>query len=278
MKSMVEKNLTKDVRDALRLAVTGFQSTSRIPVAFGGLVVGEDQLVIGEQVGFRTDALINLRIDGGAGLGGRVMTTRRPLGVSDYTRAHVITHDYDREVIAEGLRSIAAVPVIVGRRSRAVLFAGVHAAVRLGDRVLDELTQTGRCLEQSIAVLDSIDQQGSSVSRASTGAEWEQIRMVHSQLRLLASRTEDSSIRSELESMCEQMITGPQSGAVPRLSVRELDVLACVALGHTNIETAKEMGIGAETVKSYLRSGMRKLGAHTRYEAVNAARRIGALP
>ena len=43
-------------------------------------------------------------------------------------------------------------------------------------------------------------------------------------------------------------------------------------------EAAEEMGIGAETVKSYLRSVMRKLGAHTRYEAVNAARRIGALP
>ena len=51
-----------------------------------------------------------------------------------------------------------------------------------------------------------------------------------------------------------------------------------VALGHTNVEAAEEMGIGAETVKSYLRSVMRKLGAHTRYEAVNAARRIGALP
>ena len=55
-------------------------------------------------------------------------------------------------------------------------------------------------------------------------------------------------------------------------------MLACVALGHTNVEAAEEMGIGAETVKSYLRSVMRKLGAHTRYEAVNAARRIGALP
>ena len=63
-----------------------------------------------------------------------------------------------------------------------------------------------------------------------------------------------------------------------RLSRRELDVLACVAQGKTNIETAADMGIGAETVKSYLRSVMRKLGAHTRYEAVNAARRIGALP
>ena len=54
--------------------------------------------------------------------------------------------------------------------------------------------------------------------------------------------------------------------------------MSCVALGHTNVEAAEEMGIGAETVKSYLRSVMRKLGAHTRYEAVNAARRIGALP
>lgn len=278
MKSVLDKNPTKDVRDALRRAVTSFQTASRIPVAFGGLVINEDQLVLTEQIGFRTDALVNLRIDAGSGLGGRVMATRRPLGVSDYTRAHTITHDYDREVIGEGLRSIAAVPVIVGRNPRAVLFAGVHAAVRLGDRVLDELTQTGRCLEQTIAVLDSMGQQESSSPRASTGAEWEQIRIVHSQLRLLASRTEDTNIRSELEAMCEQMITSPQSGSVPRLSVRELDVLACVALGHTNIETAKEMGIGAETVKSYLRSGMRKLGAHTRYEAVNAARRIGALP
>ncbi len=63
-----------------------------------------------------------------------------------------------------------------------------------------------------------------------------------------------------------------------KLSARELHVLVCVALGHTNVEAAAEMGIGAETVKIYLRSVMRKLGAHTLYEAVNAARRIGALP
>ena len=71
----------------------------------------------------------------------------------------------------------------------------------------------------------------------------------------------------------------PQSAQVldkPRVTA--VDVLSCVALGHTNVEAADEMGIGAETVKSYLRSVMRKLGAHTRYEAVNAARRIGALP
>ena len=109
-------------------------------------------------------------------------------------------------------------------------------------------------------------------------AEWEQVRATHSKLRMLASRVEDETLRRDLEALCTQMVSPVRVKQTTKLSARELDVLSCVALGHTNVEAAEEMGIGAETVKSYLRSVMRKLGAHTRYEAVNAARRIGALP
>ncbi|WP_262281805.1 response regulator transcription factor [Micromonospora sp. MA102] len=62
------------------------------------------------------------------------------------------------------------------------------------------------------------------------------------------------------------------------LSPRETDVLACVALGCTNADVAGQLGLRPETVKSYLRSAMRKLGAHTRLEVVVAARRAGLLP
>ncbi|MEU8571317.1 helix-turn-helix transcriptional regulator, partial [Streptomyces pathocidini] len=63
----------------------------------------------------------------------------------------------------------------------------------------------------------------------------------------------------------------------PRLAPRELDVLTCVALGATNAAAADRLGIRPETVKGYLRSAMRKLGAHTRLEAVVTARRAGLM-
>ncbi len=55
-------------------------------------------------------------------------------------------------------------------------------------------------------------------------------------------------------------------------------MLACVAAGATNGAAAGGLGLTAETVKAYLRSAMRKLGARTRGEAVVAARRAGWLP
>ncbi len=64
----------------------------------------------------------------------------------------------------------------------------------------------------------------------------------------------------------------------PPVSPRELDVLAQVALGCSNAEAGRRLSLLPETVKSYLRSAMRKLGASTRFEAVVAARRQGLLP
>lgn len=62
------------------------------------------------------------------------------------------------------------------------------------------------------------------------------------------------------------------------LAPRELDVLSWVAAGATNAAVAERLGLRPETVKGYLRSAMRKLGAHTRGEAVTTARRAGLLP
>ena len=143
---------------------------------------------------------------------------------------------------------------------------------------------TARTLEQDLAInhafrrSDTARPASLNHGRSLNGAEWEQVRSTHSKLRMLANRITDEEVRNELEVLCDQMIAPVRIKPTTKLSARELDVLSCVALGHTNVEAAKEMGIGAETVKSYLRSVMRKLGAHTRYEAVNAARRIGALP
>ncbi|MEJ5998972.1 acetate metabolism transcriptional regulator RamA [Corynebacterium sp. H130] len=281
---MVETQPVKDDDDAIRAALTSLKTATGIPVTMYATVFGENKLQITAWVGLRTPALQNIIIDSGAGVGGRVLATKRPVGVSDYTRATVISHEYDKAIQDEGLHSIVAVPVIVQRDVVGVLYVGVHSSLRLGDKVIEEVTMTARALEQDLAInaafrrTDGPRAGAMKSGRVMNGAEWEQIRSTHSKLRMLANRVGDESLRKEIEELCDQMVTPVRMKQTTKLSARELDVLACVALGHTNVEAAEEMGIGAETVKSYLRSVMRKLGAHTRYEAVNAARRIGALP
>lgn len=272
---------------SIRNAISALKDSTGIPVTIGGIVGEGHTLVLSESVGTRTSSMQDLQVHLGAGVGGRVMATGKPVGVADYERAGVITHEYDRQVVlGEGLRSLAAMPVIVGREIRAVLYAGVHSSARFGDKVLAEMAATARALEQEIAVNSALAEQGRS-PEVEASARWqgwddvlanERMRDTHARLRMLASRTEDEDLKSEIEAICRQMVAPPPDMPNARLSRRELDVLACVAQGKTNIEAAADMGIGAETVKSYLRSVMRKLDAHTRFEAVNVARRIGALP
>ncbi|OFS21880.1 MULTISPECIES: acetate metabolism transcriptional regulator RamA [Corynebacterium] len=280
----MEAHRIKDDDEAVRAALSSLKTATGIPVTMYGTLLPDNRLQITQWVGLRTPALQNLTIDAGVGVGGRVVKSRRAVGVSDYLRAKTISHENDRLIQDEGLHSIVAVPVIVQREIRGVLYVGVHSPVRLGDKVIEEVTMTARCLEQDLAVnsvLRRTDGGKGGAGRSGhvmNGAEWEQVRSTHSKLRMLANRVAEDDIRKELETLCDQMVSPVRVKQSTKLSARELDVLSCVALGHTNVEAAEEMGIGAETVKSYLRSVMRKLGAHTRYEAVNAARRIGALP
>ncbi|HZS23371.1 MAG TPA: LuxR C-terminal-related transcriptional regulator [Gaiellaceae bacterium] len=56
------------------------------------------------------------------------------------------------------------------------------------------------------------------------------------------------------------------------LTPRELDVLRLVAARHTNSEIARDLWVSQETVRFHLRNAYRKLGVHTRADAVRRAR------
>lgn len=56
-------------------------------------------------------------------------------------------------------------------------------------------------------------------------------------------------------------------GHPPGLSERELAVLAGLTQGKANKEIARELGVSLETVKTYVRRILQKLGVHTRTEA-----------
>ncbi|TWH17614.1 LuxR family maltose regulon positive regulatory protein [Rhodococcus rhodochrous J45] len=62
------------------------------------------------------------------------------------------------------------------------------------------------------------------------------------------------------------------------LSRRETDVLELLALGSTHADIAKKLFVSHNTIKTQLRSIYRKLGVHTRVEAIGRARDLRLLP
>jgi DNA-binding NarL/FixJ family response regulator len=273
----------------LRAALGRMSRATDLPVAFGGAVSrGGRQVRLTGFVGTCTEALRDLVITSGAGLGGRVLLSARPGSVHDYAADMRISHEYDKPVTAEGLRAIAAVPVLAADSVAGVLYVRIREPLTLGARVLDAMvavaTRTGIELtvraqvEQRLAELEAAE-----AIRAAREAypvpEWEQVREAHAELRSITREVADPDLRRRLESVCERL-TGPHHGRAcdSPLSPRELDVLALVAMGCGNAEAGRRLGLLPETVKSYLRSATRKLGTHSRMETVVAARRGGWLP
>ncbi|WP_308250258.1 helix-turn-helix transcriptional regulator [Sphaerisporangium fuscum] len=305
--------------DHVRDALLTLRRATGLPVAFAGAVLGGGaQMRLGELIGTTTGSLRGLVVTSGFGLGGKAFALGRPLAVSDYQAARTISHEYDGAVSAEGLRSVLAVPVVVRRVVRAVLYGATREPLAFGDRVISAAIEGARQLEQDLVVRDearrmlaalaahrdtdatrradlleagvhpgdggSAGTAGSPPGAESPGsAEWEEVRHVHAELRTLAQRVPDPDLRQRLSGLTDRLAAAsrPAGSATPpalRLSPRETDVLACVAIGCTNAEAARQLGLLPETIKSYLRSAMRKLGAHTRLEAVTTARRTGLLP
>ncbi|MFF4252318.1 response regulator transcription factor [Streptomyces sp. NPDC001663] len=278
--------MTADASGAveIRNALVRLRRMTGLPVAFGGLVEpGRQHVRISELSGNTTTALSGLPVTSGNGLGGRAAALARPCAVTDYSSSQQISHEYDVPVATEGLRSILAVPVVVRRRVRGVLYGALRTAQPLGDRTLGAAMEAARDVEQALAVRDEARGLLAEAARTepardpAAGAAREQVREAHAALRALAPRIADPALRAELLGVCGLLAPRAPVDEVG-LTPRELDVLACVAAGATNAVAAERLGLRAETVKGYLRSAMRRLGAHTRGEAVVAARRAGLLP
>ncbi|MFI9154285.1 LuxR C-terminal-related transcriptional regulator [Streptomyces sp. NPDC053367] len=270
----------------LRAALLRLRRATGLPVAFGGLVEpGRPRVRISELSGTATPALRSLAVTSGNGLGGKAVALSRPCAVTDYSSSRQISHEYDVPVATEGLRSVLAVPVVVRRRVRGVLYGALRTAQPLGDRTLHAAVQAARDVEQSLVAAEEARNLLAAAPAPATGtrtdatAARERLREAHAALRALAPRIADPALREELLRACGLLTPEDPDGPVTvDLAPREVDVLAWVAAGATNATAADRLGLRPETVKSYLRSAMRKLGARTRGEAVATARRTGALP
>lgn len=271
--------------DALRAEIRRVAGATGVPVVFGGEVQA-DTLLLSEFCGVRTNGLRGLSVQRASGLGGQVVDSRRPASVTDYGNALSITHHYDGPVLSEGIRSVLAVPVVVDNTSRAVLYAATRGPGPIGGRIAEALLQAGRRLATEIIIRDEVDRRlqlldAAAPAPTADGVLAEEIRAIQAELRTLADGSADAQLGAALRVVGDKLtraVSGPPRPDAPRLSRRELDVLLQIALGCSNQLAAQRLSLGPETVKSYLRSAMHKLGARSRHEAVVTARRFGLIP
>lgn len=278
---------SSDERRLIERSLTRVRNETGLSLTFWGTVgPGGDRLHLDAFAGDVLGALRGLSVGFGTGIGGKAASMRRPMAVSDYVGAERISHHYDHVIRAEQLQSVLAIPIVVGRRVRAVMYGATRESVALGERALRHAADGARELEQQLAVHEALKEQRDAAATAGmtptaerSVADHEAVRTAFARLRVLAAGCTDTGLREELTEVADALAHPPSAPASPvRLTARELDVLACISQGMTNAGTAQALGVSAETVKSYLRSSMRRLGASSRWEAVIAARRVGLLP
>ncbi|SEB53541.1 LuxR C-terminal-related transcriptional regulator [Microbacterium hydrocarbonoxydans] len=269
-------------------AVRELAQRTRFPIAFGGLI-DEGVVNVTSIVGNRTHSLDGLRVKPERGLGGRAIMELRPRMTNDYGSSQQITHDYDVYILGEGIRTLLALPIVVGGRPRGVLYAGTWERTPVGGVTTAPAMQVAQSVADELRIRDEVDRR---LRAASPGSETvaprhrEELRESFAELRSIAASVEDAELRSRIAQVERRLVTLAEHTATPttapiptiHLSRRETDVLACAALGATNAEIAGQLGLREGTVKAYLGTAMSKLDASTRHAAVAKARRAGILP
>lgn len=280
-----------DDADLLHASLRWVHARGGNQVTFGGLVEGRG-MAITRVLGGRTRMLVGLPIATGHGVGGQALQRGSPVQVDDYVNAAGISHIYDETVRAEGLTSVAAVPVVVRGQPRALLYTAARGGGALGASALDTVVHAARAAGQEMAVRDEVDRRvaliraAGEAADASTGGteldrrSLEAVREAHAELVALAAGSTDPETAQRLRAVAR--LLQPRSDTAARqpvqLSPREVDVLTQVSLGLSYADIAARLCLKPMTVKGYMRTVMQKLQAHNRTEAVVAARRLGLLP
>lgn len=286
--------------EALGAAFRELHKRSEFDVVFGGECV-DGSVALRNVLGGRSHALREVEVESGRGLGGRVLKTRRPAEVRDYENCDAITTHYRHAVNREGLRTIIAMPVVVGGGVRAMLYGGLRAVSSLGDATHKVFATAANNLAIEYRVRDDVDRRLSMAEVASAEAKHgleptdrERLRLLHGELHAIAAELGDNDLGRRLLAAGDSLArvgmgpnpAAPDVDATPGmtsdsrklLSPREVAVLSQVALGCSNAEVAARLSLSPDTIKTYMRNISGKLETHSRMESVARARLLGYLP
>ncbi len=271
---------------AISRALATLRARAGMDIAFGAKVNADGRAMkIGPISGGLTRSLAGLTIASGAGLGGKSLMMGRPAMVRDYLAAQGITHVYDHAVEQERLRTVAALPVRVGNLPRYVVYLGNRSPLELGDRWLDGLAPLLADLERELAVQEELHRRlrqiGSPAPSERPTLSTGELREIACELAALSGEVFDEGLKARLQALHHKIApdeaTPQRRGPQVSLTPRETAVLEQIATGCSNADAAERLGLLPNTVKSYLKSAMRKLGVHNRVQAIVAARAAGVI-
>jgi signal transduction histidine kinase len=131
-------------------------------------LVRPDCAVVRRLSGTRTEALADLVVPIGQGLGGQVLAQGRPAQVADYLNAPSITHHFDDPVRAEGLCALLAVPVVdpVTGRPAALAYVALRRVGEFGPAAIDPLQRVAADLGAALRAAEQAAHQSTTAVAA----------------------------------------------------------------------------------------------------------------
>ncbi|RJQ73834.1 LuxR family transcriptional regulator [Pseudonocardiaceae bacterium YIM PH 21723] len=263
-----------DIEPVVARAVRDLAEHTGLPVSFGGPVARDGRsFVLTSLSGTLTRSLRGLRVGTHLGLGGKALALGKPVTVNDYPNARGITHSYDWAVAPEGLFGVLATPIKTGDQVAAVLYLATRSGDYFGDRTLDLAAPVLRRCEREIVVETEVRRRlaGMTDQRPAVSGE---TREIFDELATITDSVADPELRAKLRALCcrASNLDGPAPCADNPLTPRERDVLSYVAIGCSNVDIAERLGLLPNTVKSYVKQAIRKLGARNRTHAAHLAR------
>ncbi|MCK0516948.1 MULTISPECIES: helix-turn-helix transcriptional regulator [Actinomycetes] len=262
-------------RELVRATSARLRKTAGIPVVFAGLR-DRDVIQVTESVGHQTAALRTITVTPERGLGGLTWLNKRAKMVRDYGSASEITHDFDDQILGEGITDLAAAPIVVDGAVRGLLYGGWRGGGGLlGEHAMDALSLEAGRIGTELRIRDEVDRRVAAIA-AREQAQRPIPDWIH-ELRDIATGAEDEQTRRRIGRLVDQITSVDRSGVEPTIALtpRQLQVLSLVAMGFGNRVVADRLGLTVDTVKTYLRAAMVRLGARTRHEAVVKARAAG---
>lgn len=130
-----------------------------VDVAFVGQVEGDGTLALRNLAGTRTPLLQDLLVRSGQGLGGAAMLSGRPEAAANYATDRTFTHDFDRQVLGEGLRAAVAVPIVFDGTLLGIAYGGMRAPHEFGDVALSNLARLAGRAGAQLHVSDQVKTQ-----------------------------------------------------------------------------------------------------------------------
>lgn len=97
-------------------------------------------------------------------------------------------------------------------------------------------------------------------------------------MKLTQPQTNTIVIEKEVRVIADTFIFNERVCADLKISSRELEVLALMAQGMSNIEIADRLFVSKNTIKTHIARLFEKLGANRRTQAVEMAKRLSLLP